>query len=175
MRGLKERRYLTEKYQRKQVRLSYIFTYDKPHDTERYIRTNFARKQRFVDLLRGNFATFVYRWEYERMLGYNTPHKFTREELGRFRNHSWKDCGRAKCSGCSNPRRGYIWNSPKEQITMQERISEMSMKDDLEYYYQYEGEIMYYLNAKSIYSYFAAKLEAEREAAKKQKEIEKSK
>ena len=29
---------------------------------------------------------------------------------------------------------------------------------------------MYYLDVKSIYSYFAAKLEAEREAAKKQKE-----
>lgn len=139
MKTREKRRYLTTKYQQKQVRLAYTFSYDRPHDTQRYIRSEFARKRRFVDLLRGNFVEFKYSYQYDMMVsGYNTPHTFTKAELGRFRNHSWDDCGRPRCHHCSNPRRGWTWDSWKERQTMQERVSDMRFKDDLEYYYQHE-------------------------------------
>ena len=136
MRGIRERRYLTEKYQNKQVRLAYIFSYSKPHDTERYGRTKFAKKSRFWDILRGNYVEFDNDWEYDVMLsGWTTQHTFTDEELGRFRNHSWRDCGRPKCPGCSNPRRGYGWYGHEyDRITMQERISLMHLKEEIDFY-----------------------------------------
>jgi len=133
MRTRRERRYLTEKYQNKQVRLSYTFVYDKPYDRERYIRTEFARKRRFYDILRGNYVEWG-RWG-ETGIGECEPHKFTREELGRFRNHSFSDCGRPKCPGCSNPRRGYgWWGSWRDRITMQERKAKLHYDEEIAEY-----------------------------------------
>lgn len=139
MKKREKRRYLTQKYQKKQVLLAYTFTYDKPHDIKRYIRSEFARKRRFVDMLCGNFVELEFEWQYHHMLnGYNNaPHEFTKAELGRFRNHSWNDCGQARCHYCSNPRRGQTLAIGNERITIQERINYMRFKDDLEYYYQY--------------------------------------
>lgn len=133
MRGRKERRYLTEKYQQKQVRLAYTFVYDKPYDRHRYIRTEFARKRRFYDILRGNYVQHKY-WHSEKwMLSQSgNEHTITREELGRYRNHSFDDCGRAKCPGCSNPRRGYGWyGSVNDLITMQERKAKLQFDEEM--------------------------------------------
>lgn len=135
MRTRQERRYLTERYQKKQVRLAYIFLYDKPYDRERYIRTEFARKRRFVDMLRGNYVQHKY-WHSEKwMLSQNgMEHTMPHWELGRYRNHSWDDCGRPKCVGCSNPRRGHGSQCGNELLTMQERIAKLHYEEEMKEY-----------------------------------------
>ncbi len=142
MRGRRERRYLTEKYQRKQVRLAYIFIYDKPYDPERYIRTEFARKRRFVDILYDNYVQHKY-WHSEKwMLSQNgNEHTMERWELGRYRNHSWDDCGKPKCPGCSNPRRGHGWyGKADELVTLQERKAKLHLKEELRFYKERKNE-----------------------------------
>ena len=127
------RRYLTERYQQKQVRLAYIFSYSKPHDTERYGRTKFAKKRRFWDILRGNYVEFEYEFQYDMMLsGFTTSYEFTKAELGRFRNHSFKDCGRSGCPCCGNPRKNG-WAKYKDKITLQERKADLQFKEDLQF------------------------------------------
>jgi hypothetical protein len=59
--------------------------------------------------------------------------EFTPEELGRFRNHSYRDCGRPRCPSCGNPRRSG-WHKRKDKLTLQEQRSEEAMKQDLKYY-----------------------------------------
>ena len=142
MRTRQKRRYLTEKYQKKQVRLAYTFVYDKPYDRERYIRTEFARKQRFVDILRGNYVQHKYSYREIWMLSQNgMEHTMSPDELGRYRNHSWNDCGRPKCPGCSNPRRGYGWyGSVNDLITMQERKAKLHLEEELRYYKERKDE-----------------------------------
>lgn len=140
MRGRQERRYLTEKYQQKQVRLAYTVMYEKPYDEERYIRTEFARKRRFYDILRGNYVEWKSRWAKDYALNSNgfQRHTFSKEELGRMRKLSFDHCYRSRCCSCSNPRKGYGWESPQEQITMQERLANLHLKEEMEYYYQRE-------------------------------------
>jgi len=138
VRGRKERRYLTEKYQRKQVRLAYTFVYDKPYDRQRYIRTEFARKRRFYDILRGNYVVWG-KWG-PTGIGQWQPHTFTKEELGRYRNHSFSDCGRPGCPGCSNPRRGYMSGTENDRITMQERKAKLQFDEELKEYKENEDE-----------------------------------
>lgn len=133
MRGRKERRYLTEKYQRKQIRLAYALSYAKPYDKDRYIRTEFARKRRFVDMLYGNFVEWKRPSSMDLAIGgYRYSHTLTPEELGRYRNHSWKDCGSSRCRYCSNPRRGHNWDG--KQVTRQEEIVNMKLKEELYFY-----------------------------------------
>ena len=139
MRTRQKRRYLTEKYQKKQVRLAYTFVYNKPYDRERYIRTEFARKRRFYDILRGNYVVWG-KWG-PTGIGQWQPHTFTKDELGRYRNHSFSDCGRSKCPGCSNPRRGYGWyGSVNDLITMQERKAKLHLEEELRYYKERKDE-----------------------------------
>jgi len=52
-----------------------------------------------------------------------------RGELGRYRNHSFDDCGRARCPGCSNPRRGH--GSVNDLITMQERKAKLQFDEEM--------------------------------------------
>lgn len=133
MRTRKERRYLTEKYQNKQVRLAYIFVYDKPYDRERYIRTEFARKRRFYDILCENYVQHTHPCREQWMLSQSgNEHTITRWELGRYRNHSWDDCGRPKCPSCSNPRRGYTGETIR--VTMQERIANLHYEEEMKEY-----------------------------------------
>lgn len=135
MRTRQERRYLTERYQKKQVRLAYRFMYDKPYDRERYIRTEFARKCRFFDILRGNYVQHKHKYLEKWMLNQNgNEHTMERWELGRYRNHSWDDCGRPKCSSCGNPRRGYISGTADDRITMQERIAKLHYEEEMKEY-----------------------------------------
>ena len=138
MRTRKERRYLTEKYQNKQVRLAYTFVYEKPYDRERYIRTEFARKRRFVDMLYGNYVewgkwgpTGIGQWE---------PHAMSREELGRYRNHSFSDCGRKRCPSCCSPRKRWSFSTGDERITMQERIAKLNFEEEITEYKEKRDE-----------------------------------
>lgn len=131
MRGRRERRYLTEKYQNKQVRIAYATAYEKPYDPYRYIRTEFARKRRFYDILCGNYIdgdrAGIDRW---------SAHEFTKDELGRLRKQSFSNCGVRRCPYCANPRRGYGWESPKERITLPEQLAQLHLEEELEEYYK---------------------------------------
>ena len=132
------RRYLTHKYQQKQVRLANTYRDYRPYDSERYIQRPLARKQRFLDVLADNYVGRDWddRWResYTRwMLGGDTD-EFTPEQMGRFRNHSYRDCGRPRCPGCGNPRRGNGYYKRKERLTRQELKSEEAMKQDLQDY-----------------------------------------
>lgn len=140
MKKREERRYLTKKYQQKQVRLANIDRGHRPYDSQRYLQRPLAVRQRFYDVLKGNYVGKDWddrecRWKTERMLGHDTD-QFTPEQLGRFRNHSYRDCGRPRCHMCGNPRRNSWWK--EERITLQERINKMRFDDDLHYYYKHE-------------------------------------
>jgi hypothetical protein len=146
LRKREERRYLTLKYQQKQVRLANQDRAFRSYDSQRYLQRPLAIRQRFFDVLAGRWVgpewnddSKGYRtereWRTEAMLGHDTE-EFTQEQLGRFRRHSYRDCGRPRCHMCGNPRRNSWWKG--ERKTLQERVSEMRMKDDLQYYYHYE-------------------------------------
>ena len=127
MRGRRERRYLTEKYQRKQVRIAYAVAYEKPYDPERYIRTEFARKRRFYDILCGNFIdgrrAGIGQWQ---------SHKFTKAELGRLRKQSFTNCGNSRCPYCCNPRRGRHWG--RKEITKSEVMAQLHLIEEVNLY-----------------------------------------
>jgi hypothetical protein len=141
VRGIRERRYLTEKYQNKQVRIAYATAYAKPYDKDRYIRTEFARKRRFVDLFRGNFVQWKDRWAMRYAINTSGWERYvwTRAELGRLRNHSWSNCGQKRCCYCyyCNPRRGY-WG--KKEVTRQETIAMLHLKEEIDFYKEKENE-----------------------------------
>ena len=135
MRGRRERRYLTEKYQKKQIRIAYVTTYVKPYDPDRYIRTEFARKRRFYDILCGNFVEWKTRWTERYALGdgWLTAHDWKPEELGRLRQHSFTNCGNKRCCYCCNPRRGR-WG--EKEVTKGELLAELHIKEELDEYYK---------------------------------------
>lgn len=140
MKKREERRYLTHKYQQRQVCLAYSLSYTKPHDYSRRLRRKVAIKQRFIDDLAGVCAVDPAthkEWEVDyltkAMLGY--PYEFSQERLGHLRNHSWARCSRVRCPSCSNPRRGYGWDSGKQLLTRPERIAELNYEEDLALYY----------------------------------------
>ena len=148
VRKRERRRFLTLKYQQRQVRLANQLRGYRPYDSKRYLQRPLAVRQRFYDVLKGNYVGRYWKedftqWRDERsqrtehMLGHDTE-AFTPEQMGRLRNHSWDDCGRPKCPHCSNPRRTWTWHSWKEKLTVQERVNKMRFEDDLQYYYHYE-------------------------------------
>lgn len=135
-----ERRYLTHRYQQKQVRLANQCRGYHSYDSQRYLQRPLAIRQRFYDVLADRYVGREWndrerRWRTEHMLGHDTD-DFTPEQLGRFRNHSFADCGRPRCHMCGNPRRNSMWKS--ERVTIQERVNKVRFKDDLQYYYEYE-------------------------------------
>ena len=90
MKKRERRRYLTHKYQQKQVRLANLYRSYRPYDSERYFQRPLAKKQRFLDRLRENYVgrDWDERWRKSRtdwMLGFDSD-EFTPEQLGRFRN-----------------------------------------------------------------------------------------
>lgn len=150
MKKRERRRYFTEKYQQKQVRLANQLRRYQPYDTQRYLQRPLAIKQRFFDLLCGREIGHTWnererRSNFDIMLGgyCGELDPFTKAQLGRFRNHSFSDCGRPRCPGCSNPRRGNGYESPQERITLQERVAEHRMKEDLDLYNkgEYDEEV----------------------------------
>ena len=143
MRNREERRYLTERYQQKQVRLANQLRRFRPYDSQRYLQRPLAIRQRFFDELKGRcvgpqWNSCERKWKTLYMLneGYDID-PFTRSELGRYRNHSYSDCGRSGCPCCGNPRRNE-WSKKKDRITLQERTVEESFREQVDYYYQYE-------------------------------------
>ena len=134
MRGRKERRYLTEKYQNRQVRIAYAVTYSKPYDPDRYIRTEFAKRRRFYDLLCGNYVEWNTRWGERWAIGngWKNAHKFTKAELGRLRKQSFTNCGSTRCQYCCNPRRGRTWEP--QRLTRPELKAELHLKEETDFY-----------------------------------------
>ena len=138
MKKRERRRYLTHKYQQKQVRLANMYRSYRPYDSERYIQRPLARKPRFLDILADNYVGPEWddRWRESQtrwMLG-DDPDEFTPEQMGRFRNHSYRDCGRPRCHSCGNPRHANGYYKRKERLTRQELKSEEAMKQDLQEY-----------------------------------------
>ena len=143
MRNREERRYLTERYQQKQVRLANQLRRFRPYDSQRYLQRPLAIRQRFFDELKGRYVgpEWCYaerRWHNLYMLneGYDID-PFTKSELGRYRNHSYSDCGRSGCPCCGNPRRNE-WSKDKDRVTLQERIARHIFEEDINLYN--EGE-----------------------------------
>lgn len=125
MRERRKRRYLTEKYQARQLRLAYETNQSYPYDEQRYLQRPIARKKRFLDILSGNY-TILDNWQrYEIGLDdiYDQP-----EVRGRLKRHSFDDCGRTKCISCGNPRK--VWGS----ITRPERKALLHLKEEIEVY-----------------------------------------
>ncbi len=140
MKKRERRRYLTDKYQQRQVRLANQDRAYRPYDKSRYLQRPLAIKQRFFDELKGNIVGPEWgdrerKWRTESMLnGWGDTTPFTKAELGRFRRHSYHDCGRPRCPHCGNPRRNHWWKGQRQ--TLQERVNLMRFNDDLQYYYE---------------------------------------
>ena len=61
---------------------------------------------------------------------YNPSTKLTDRTIGRFRRHSYCDCGVPKCPMCSNPRHNKLF-STKDQLTVKEQIWIEQYKQEL--------------------------------------------
>jgi len=118
MRTKQERRYLTERYQFKQARL----------------RRQFWGP--YADTNRRPEIALIYK-----LCGFNPWDHYTdapsAEMLGRWRNHSWRDCGYSRCPHCSNPRRGNtVWaSSRKTWQTRAENVADINYIEQLNEYY----------------------------------------
>lgn len=139
MKKRERRRYLTEKYQQKQIRLGNLYRHYRPYDSERYIQRKSILKRRFYDELCGNIVGITwkprerrFRLIYMLNSGWDID-PYTNAQVGRFRNHSWRDCGRSRCPGCSNPRR-VLRNKLSERLTLQEQKALQSFHDDWQDY-----------------------------------------
>lgn len=125
MKGRRERRYLTEKYQARQLRLGYRANLNYPYDEQRHLQRPIARKKRFLDILSGNYTTLSYWGRQEIGLDNHYSQPGVR---GRLKRHSFDDCGRTKCISCGNPRK--VWGS----ITLPERRVLLHLKEEIEVY-----------------------------------------
>lgn len=135
MKNREKRRYLTEKYRQRQVRLAYrSYGNKRPYDPNRYLQRPLAKKKRFLDELMGNYVgpewTDHQRYSHTQwMLG--NPREFTAQQLGRFRRHSFNMCPWPRCPHCSNPRKGYGFEHGDEMLTLQERVAKHKHHEDL--------------------------------------------
>ena len=123
VRGRRERRYLTGKYQARQLRLAYETNQNYPYDEQRHLQRPIALKKRFLDILCDNYTRLNSWGRYDIGLNdiYNQP-----EVMGRLKRHSFDDCGRTKCISCGNPRK--VWGS----ITLPERRALLHLKEEIE-------------------------------------------
>ena len=139
VRGRKERRYLTEKYQARQISLARQSNIQYPYDPQRYLRRDLAVKQRFLDILAGNYV-ILSSWQ-ESNFGidgfYERP-----DVRGRLRRHSFSDCGRKHCPSCSNPRRRWSYSGNNDdKITLQERRANLHLKEEVEFFNNGENNV----------------------------------
>ena len=133
MKRRERRRYLTDRYRDRQVRLNYELKGNRPFDFDRRPRSNFARKHAFVSMLRGDFTEHEWRW------GIDNSEPMTAERLGRLKRQSFNDCGRAKCPFCSNPRHNEF-SKHKARLTIPELVAEQRFNDELTEYLETRGE-----------------------------------
>jgi hypothetical protein len=122
-----QRRYLTTKYQQKQIRLEIQYNRYTFYDPRRHLRTKRALKYRFYYDLAGE-GVEVNRWEYD-----TYDEVFPKEKVGSFRKQSWKCPCRRYCRYCSNPRKsGYMKKA--DSLTRPEVVAEQQMIEDLKEY-----------------------------------------
>lgn len=137
MRGRRERRYLTDKYQARQIRLGRKANLNYPYDEQRYLRRPLAIRQRFIDILSGNYT--IYKGWARTQIGLDDFYSRS-DVIGRLRRHSFDDCSNPKCPSCSNPRRGWCWGTGKDMITLPERRALLHLKEELEVYKEKRNE-----------------------------------
>lgn len=133
MKRRERRRYLTEVYRARQVRLDNELGRNRPFDFDRRPRSDFARKHAFISMLKGDYIEAEWCW------GIDAPPPMTAERLGRLRRHSFSDCGRPKCPSCSNPRHNGF-GTEKTRLTIPELVAEQRFKDELTEYLETRGE-----------------------------------
>lgn len=132
MRKRERRRYLTERYRTRQIRLEHDLN-GKPFDFGRRPRSDRARKYAFICMLKGDYTETGWRW------GIDRTEEMSAERYGRLRRHSFSDCGRPKCPHCSNPRHNGFENR-MARLTIQEVVAEQQFKDELYEYLETKGE-----------------------------------
>lgn len=134
MKKRERRRLLTQRYQRRQKRFAETFSGRKKYDSERHFLRASSKISRFRDIMKGNLVVHRDVWNRENkirlILGWQQDlDGLSQKELGRYRRHSFCDCGRAHCPSCSNPRR--VGWSKKERLTLAELRAEDNFKDDI--------------------------------------------
>jgi len=115
-----ERLYLTKKYQDRQIRLNKVYNGE-------YIDTMRRPIASLMYALGGFDAWRVGHWDYQ-----DEP---SPERMGKWKDQSFRDCGKAKCIHCGNPRTNGFYDGDAK-ITIQERKSNEDFNDQLaDYYY----------------------------------------
>lgn len=133
MKKRERRRYLTERYRNRQVRLDNQLGRNRPFDFERRPRSDFARKHAFISMLKGDYVVAEWNW------GIDNPEPMSAERFGRLRRHSFSDCGRPRCPHCSNPRHNGF-GTKKTRLTIQELVAEQRFKEDFYEYWEKRDE-----------------------------------
>lgn len=139
MKKREKRRYLTEKYVRRQVRLYFAGSFRKGlFDDKRHMQSERAKRNYFVAELTGqvvrlsssdNPITAMWWWGITELVL-----EIEKEQLGHFRRHSATDCGNSQCPTCCNPRRIFR-GKRKATLTIKERLGEMSFAEQIEEYF----------------------------------------
>lgn len=132
------RRYLTKKYQHKQVRY-FRNTRAPEFDDERKRQSERAKRHFFVEFMKGNAVLLdgdslrYYEW------GIPIESKpLSAQLVGRYKKHSFDDCGVARCPGCGNPRN--VWKGRYgAEKTLKEKQSDQQMRSDLEEFVENEN------------------------------------
>jgi hypothetical protein len=132
MRKRERRRYLTERYRNRQIRLEQSLN-GAPFDFDRRPRSDYAKKNAFLCILKGDYTETGWRW------GISNAEPMSAERYGRLRRHSFSDCGRPKCPHCSNPRHNGF-GTKKARLTIQEVVAEQQFKDAIYEYLETRGE-----------------------------------
>ncbi len=127
------RRYLTKKYQQKQIRY-YRTLWGPEFDDQRRMQSDRARRNFFVEFLKGNVVMLENKYRNYWIWGIpSIGMPLSPERIGRFKKHSFDDCGRPRCTGCCNPRK--VWKGrPKSERTVKEQMHDQLMYSDLEEY-----------------------------------------
>lgn len=131
MKRRERRRFLTKKYQDKQIQ--YIRDLWGPEfDDARKLQSERARKHFFTEFLRGNVVLLN-----DKYLNYwhwgipSSGMRLSKELVGRLKKHSFDDCGNPDCIGCANPRK--IWKgSLKKEQSLEEHKANEQMRSDME-------------------------------------------
>lgn len=107
MKRREKRRYQTKKYQQKQIK-NYKTLWGAEFDDLRKMQSDSAKKRFFIEYLKGNVVFLENKYVRYRMRGIPTSGiSLSNEQIGRYKKHSFDDCGRPKCPGCCNPRK--VW------------------------------------------------------------------
>lgn len=132
------RRYLTKRYQQKQINY-YRTLWGPEFDDMRKTQSARAKRHFFVEFLKGNVVRLENKYRMYWMWGIPTiAMPLSPERIGRYKKHSFDDCGRPKCVGCCNPRK--VWKGKyKSEKSLDERKADQHMYFDLLEYVENAG------------------------------------